>query len=287
MGSANATGRAWLGPNSEVVACLSADTEAVKGLNAFLNCETREVSAGLLDAIEAEDPEQERLEKIRSELAATWGLRQERRSGDLWLCGNYDPHTLAVDLCLHVAALGGPWAAWPAESESVRLHCTTIAHETELVVIWLRIGDKECQWVQLARIDGFQRAERDRKLLSEYLDARTFLAWIRSLLDQSIGGEGGGDWDGEKRTPPSGCRNGVDTDLGWTPSLEQALKAWLRDPDQLRQVDNLLTRYLNSICEAHGAQLSGPESRALDEVRRVWRVVRRELIPDRGERVHL
>lgn len=285
VGSANATGRAWSGPNAEVIACLSADADAVKGLNAFLNAETSIVDAELLAAVDAEDCEQERLDEIRCELAATWNLTQERRSGELWLCGDYDPHRLADDLQVRVSALGGPWVEWSTECTAVPLHCAGLAQETELVVVFVRIGEKETQWVQLARIAGFQPAERDRKLLAQYLDARTFLAWIRSLLDQSICGEGGGDWDGDHRTPHPERRDGSDPDAAaWAPSLEQALKAWLRDPDQLRQVDDLLTRYLDSIHQAHGSETPGPESRALAEIRRVWPVVRRELIPDRTER---
>ncbi|MBA3973805.1 MAG: hypothetical protein C0504_06255 [Candidatus Solibacter sp.] len=285
VGSANATGRAWSGPNSEVIACLSADADVAKGLNAFLNAETSIVDAELLAAVEAQDCEQERLDTIRCELAATWNLKQERRSGELWLCGDYDPHVLADDLQVRVAALGGPWVDWPAKSAAEHLHCAGLAHETELVVVFLRIGTRETQWVQLARITGFQPAERDRKLLAQYLDARTFLAWIRSLLDQSICGEGGGDWDGDQRTPHPVRRNGSDPDVAaWAPSLEQALKAWLRDPDQLRQVDDLITRYLDSIHQAQISETPDPESRALGEIRRVWPVVRRELIPDRTER---
>ncbi len=285
VGSANATGRAWFGPNSEAIACLSADTDVEKGLNAFLNAETGIVHSELLATVDVEDHEQERMDTFRCHLSATWNLKQERRSGELWLCGDYDPHVLADDLQVRVAALGGPWVDWPKKSAAVHLHCADLAHETELVVVFLRINTQEVQWVQLARMEGFQPAERDRKLLSQYLDVKTFLAWIRSLLDQSLCGEGGGDWDGQPRTPHPQRRDGSDPNaVAWAPSLEQALRAWLRDPDQLRQVDDVMTRFLDSIYQAHGSGAPGPEAKALTEIRSVWPVIRRELINDGKER---
>ena len=81
--------------------------------------------------------------------------------------------------------------------------------------------------------------------MAEYLDVRTFLSWVRSLLDDFIAGDGGGDWnDSGKRTPSTQRRTDIS---GWAPTLEQALKAWVRDRNQLQLADRAVARYFETI----------------------------------------
>ena len=281
LGSANATQRGWLGPNSEVISRLSADSEVADGLKAFIDSETCDVYEDILKSVEGPDADQERIERVRNSLAASWNLRQEVDANERWLCGDYDPYDLASDMEIKAGRLGDPLQVWPRGSLRLLLPPTSHAGMTEFVVISLQLGERGCRWVQVAPIVGFDVEGRDRMLLAEYLDVRTFLSWIRSLLDDSIAGDGGGDWsDGGNRTP--GSQNRGDLSL-WAPTLEQALKAWVRDPEQLRRADTVLARYLHTIRTSRERTLSPEETRALDAVQKVWPVIRRELVPGRRE----
>lgn len=276
LGSANLTGRGWLGPNAEVLLSLAADSEYCAGMESFLETQTCEVYEGLLESLNFDDPEQERLDQIRTRLTASWNLRQEIKEAVCWIRGDYDPHDLEPMLEVKVGRLNGNLHHWPLKLDRLQIPSGTTANVTELVIIWLHLGEKECSWIQVAPISGFQASERDRAVMTRFLDARTFLSWIRSMLDGSAVSDGGGDWQtppGQKKT--HGKNGGVEL---WAPSLEQALKAWLRDSEQLKQVDKILSRYLASIQELQDEARTEEEKRALDAVGKVWSVIGRELL---------
>lgn len=276
LGSANLTQRGWLGPNAEIILSIAADPEYCAGIESFLAGQTCEVYNGLLESVNFDDPEQERLDEIRTALTASWNLRQERDEGVDWLSGDYDPHNLDPALDVKVGRLNEELHDWPHGVTRVQISPGTSGNATELVIIWLRLGEKDCRWVQLASISGFQANDRDRAVMARFLDVRTFLSWIRSMLDDSAVSDGGGDWHS---LPGSKKPEGKNDDLEiWTPSLEQVLKAWLRDPEQLKRVDVILTRYLGSIQQPQDESRSEEEKRALDAIGQVWPVIRRELI---------
>ena len=279
LGSANLTHRGWWGPNAEIILSIAADAEYWAGMESFLESQTCEVYEGLLESVKFDDPEQEKLDEIRRTLTASWNLRQEEENGACWLRGDYDPHDLAPVLEVKVGRLNQSLHEWQRDVDRVQLPLSAAANVTELVIISLRLGEKECSWIQVAPINGFQANERDRAVMARFLDIRTFLSWIRSMLDDSAVGDGGGDW----QTPPGpkappGKNGGVEL---WAPSLEQALKAWLRDPEQLKRVDVILTGYLGSLQEPQDEPCSEEEKQALEAIARVWPVIRRELIGGR------
>jgi hypothetical protein len=214
-------------------------------------------------------------------LAASWNLRQEVDGGVYWLCGDYDPYDLAREMEIRAGRLGGVLEVWPRASLRLPLPPTAPASITEFVVISLRLGEKECRWVQVAQIAGFNAEDRDKTLMAQYLDLRTFLSWVRSLLEDSIAGEGGGDWN-EDRNRRTSTQKRNDADL-WAPTLEQALKSWVRDPEQLQRADRALARYFDTIRAAQEHTLSAEEVKAVGAVRKVWPVIRRELVLGRRE----
>jgi HKD family nuclease len=280
VGSANATQRGWLGPNSEVIARLSVDTEVTDGLNAFINSETYDVYEDLLKSVEL-DPDEEQLESARNSLAASLNLRQEVDGNVYWLCGDYDPYNVAGDMEIKAGRLGGALHVWPRGSLRLPLPPTTPAGITEFVVISLRLGGTGRRWIQVAQIVGFDAKDRDKALMAQYLDVRTFLSWIRSLLEDSIAGDGGGDWnDGGKHTASAQKRSDVSL---WAPTLEQALRAWVRDPDQLKRADSALALYFETIRAAQELTLSDEELQAVEAVQKVWPVIRRELVQGRRD----
>jgi len=280
VGSANATQRGWLGPNSELILRLSVDSEVADGLNAFINSETYHVYEDLLKPVDPNHDE-ERLEAAQNSLAASWNLRQEIEGNIYWLHGDHDPHDVADDMEIRVGRMGGALEAWPRGSLSLPLPPAAPGGITEFVVISLRLGEKERRWIQVAQIVGFNAEGRDKMLMAQYLDVRTFLSWVRSLLEDSIAGDGGGDWnESGKHTASTQKRSDVS---GWVPTLEQALKAWVRDRNQLQVADRAVARYLDTIRERQEDTLSAEELQAVDAVRKVWPVIRRELVLDRRD----
>ena len=276
LGSANLTQRGWLGPNAEIILSVATDPEYCAGIESFLAGQTCEVYQGQLESLEFDDPEQERLDEIRTALTASWNLRQERDDGADWLSGDFDPHDLDPALDVSVGRLNEDLHDWPHGVTRVRMSPAAAGNATELVIISLRLGEKDCRWVQVATISGFQTNDRDRAVMARFLDVRTFLSWIRSMLDDSTAGDGGGDW----HTPPGPKKPpGKKGDLElWAPSLEQALKAWLRDPEQLKRVDVILTRYLGTMKKPEDEPRSDEEKEALDAISKVWPIIRRELL---------
>jgi len=279
MGSANITERAWSGPNAEVIARASIDDEVARGLDAFLEYETRELPLGELTKLaDLLDPDQEKLDEIRTRLAASWNLRQAIKDGEAWLCGDYDPHDLDPELRVEAGRFGERLGEWPAGQCHIASPLVEPDLVTEIVVISLHLHDKHCRWSQIVPIAGFDRDRRDRALMVQYLDARTFLSWVRSLLDDSFSGAGGGDWDSPRTSQRTEAEGGADVEL-WAPSLEQALKTWIRNPGQLRHADSVIANYLLSVRERNYANLTSEEINVLNALDQTWRVIRRELIP--------
>ena len=194
---------------------------------------------------------------------------------------DYAPQDVTGEVEISAGRLGGTLQQWTPGTLRLPLAATTDTGLTEFVVISLRLGESFCKWIQLAPIRGFDREQRDKLLIAQYLDVRTFLSWIRNLLDDSAAGDGGGDWKDEKgrRGRPSHNRNDISL---WAPTLEQALKAWVRDPQQLKRADSALTRYFDSVRDAQEQPLTPEELRAVEAVKVVWPVIRRELIHARS-----
>ena len=90
-----------------------------------------------------------------------------------------------------------------------------------------------CAWLQIAPCDPPPDEERDHALIAQYLDPRTFLLWLRSML---------GD---EPATPPvvTGTRKCLTAtaeandsrvaDIGVMPTVEEILRSWARDSSAL------------------------------------------------------
>lgn len=287
LGSANITQRAWIGPNAEVIAKAAIDSDVASGLNSFLDYETRELSLGeLAEFADPVDPEQEKLDEIRQKLAASWNLRQKIGQEESWLCGDYDPHSLDSELQVQAGRFGEVPQEWPIGQSRMLLPATMPDYLTEIVIICLRRRDRYCRWSQIAAIADFERDRRDRGLMAQYLDVRTFLGWIRSLLDDCFVGSGGGEWDSTPQSTGTGGVEEANIEL-WAPSLEQALKTWVRDPDRLREADDIIANYLRSVQQRTDVTLTLEEVSVLNALDQTWRVIRRELIPGNRARINV
>lgn len=275
-GSANITQRGWNGPNTEVVAALDVSPDVAAGLDEFINLATTVRLDELGEAVKP-DPIEERLEKARKHIASVWNVTQRCNSVGQVLTGTNDPNPPDLEVQLHVGLLGVAQVLWPRGSTEVRLPPCTAGDLTELVCCRLTLDESSLPWLQRTPIDPPPGDERDRRALARYLDPRTFLLWVRSLLTGDPIGDGGGDWDEDttherRRNPP------LTAPAWWAPTIEEVLKAWSRDPTSLAFIDKKVRPYLKLYQEQPDIEQSAEERSVVEEFQRTWQILRRELV---------
>lgn len=277
LGSANATRRGWQGPNTEIIARLTITDEAIAaGLAVFLNELAYPVDLPNLARVEQEDTLEHQLAEARKVVAAQWQVTQRRDERGPWLVADLLPHPEQAEIKLEVGLLACDLVEWPRRQKEVQLPPITKAQETELVQIRLTLADYQLMWLQRAPLDPPPDEERDRRALARHLDPRTFLLWIRALLNVSEGGDGGGDWDVAPPTTRSQSRPGQSE--WWAPTLEEVLKAWTRNPDHLRLIDHKVNHYLTLMKEKDGVEQDSPEQKLLVEFENTWMLLRQVLV---------
>ena len=86
-------------------------------------------------------------------------------------------------------------------------------------------------------------------ILRDYVGALGVLSWIRDVLDDTIDSDGGGSWDKKAPRRPRNRhpRASTATDV---PTVEQVLRAWIRDPARLDSVDRILSMEATSCATA-------------------------------------
>jgi len=235
LGSANATQRGWLGPNVEIVARLSVGAEIVDALDAFTRERCHELTPQILESYEQLDPT-DRLEEARKVIAATWSVIQRVSTDRHDLIAEADPSPLDRHIQLSVRLLGQlHWVPWPHGAVGVLIPGVSRGEYTEFVECRLASPEEQLSWVQLTPLEPPLDDERDSQALARFLDPRTFLLWIRSLLNGSVLTDGGGEWHETKvRSAPLLRAEGP---LWDTPTLEEVLKAWSRDPVRFQEID--------------------------------------------------
>ena len=281
VGSANATSRGWRGPNVEVVARLTISETVSAGLETFVREIARTVDEDALALLSSEDnvdEDQKRLESARTQVAARWSVIQRRSDSEYLLLATEPPHPDDSEIELGVGLLGGEVAIWPRGDMQVRLYGESVI-ESELVRLRLRCGDLSVTWLQHASLVPPPNEERDRRALAWYLDPRTFLFWIRSLLDGGGLGDGGGQWHavGQRQ------RNRPHGPVWWAPTLEELLKSWSRRPDSLRDVDSKVQQYLSYIRAEGAHETNAEELRLVAEFAATWKTVRQVLVTRANE----
>jgi hypothetical protein len=132
--------------------------------------------------------------------------------------------------------------------------------------------------LQRAPLDPPPGEERDRQALARYLDPRTFLLWIRSLLTGDAAGDGSGDWDDDdKGSLPHESSRAAPT--WWAPTIEEVLKAWTREPTSLVLIDKKVRNYLKLYQEQTDTEQPPEDRRVVEEFYKTWNTLRRELVP--------
>jgi hypothetical protein len=248
-----------------------------EGLDDFVKEFGTTVQVEELEEVPEEDDEREQLEQARTQVAARWNVTQQVEDDTTVLISPVPPHPDDRTIQLHVANLAASWVEWPHDALTLRLTPMAPGEVSELIACRLSVGEMQMCWLQRAPMTPPPGEDRDRKALSRYLDPRTFLQWLRSLLAGTSPGDGGGDWDSG-----TGKRNNNGKpDAGpawWSPTLEEVLKAWSRDPASLNEVDRKAQYYLKLYNEREPEEVSDEERQVIQEFEQTWAVIRRELV---------
>jgi hypothetical protein len=270
LGSANATHRGWVGPNTEVVARLHVDDTVKKGLWAFLET-ARPVTLAELPVPPKKDDIEERLDAARKEVVNQWAVRQIRQSGGVTLVSDHIPHPHDQEILMNVGVITGPCIPWPRDTIWLELPEIPKAKETDLVLVRLSLKDVYASWVQLAPLDPPSDEDRDHRALAAHLSPRVFLLWLRSMLGSGEMLDGGGDW----RSSNSGKKSKDVNIFTWgAPTLEEVLSTWTRAPQNIKMVDQKVQTYLVLIREEYQVEFSDEEKKLLQDFEETWQVIR-------------
>jgi hypothetical protein len=179
VGSANATERGWQGRNFEIVAELSIARDAADSIEEFVaNCDRFKPNATVTDACANEDA----LEAARKLLSSRWHLRQQIGDDELEIVASVPPPLVDPAISMEVAVLGGTWVAWPPDDVRVLLSGNRRWQRSDFIQLRVLREDRMCSWLQIAPCEPPPDEARDHALIAQYLNPRTFLVWLRSML---------------------------------------------------------------------------------------------------------
>lgn len=272
VGSANATDRAWLGRNSEVMVELEASEAFNPGL-AFLIGKATPVTIGELAlAKPADTSEADALEDSRKALMASWDPIL-RRDGDRFIVDARSPPLLAdANHRLAAGHANGDLLDWPRDG--IRLDLGTIPLSIQSAFIQVRISSDETsvRWMQRVEVDPPLEEQRDLAALACHLGLRTFHDWMRAKLGGETVPIGDVAWDEEVR----GATKARDA-LGYSRlTLEDILTAWARDEKAFKRVDKHFAPYVDALL-AHDGNLTAAEKKDLTELAQIWAIARTQL----------
>jgi hypothetical protein len=245
LGSANATQRGWQGRNYEIVAELSIARDVSDSIEEFVATCDR-FNPNTLPSIADED--EKALEGVRKLLSANWALRQRIGDGEMEIIASVPPPLTDPTIELEVGAFGGSWNPWPIGVDRIVVPSSRKWQRSDFVQIRILRGDRMCAWLQIAPCEPPLDAERDHALIAQYLDPRTFLLWLRSMLADEPARAAGGDWDAEGpiwNNAASYDASAVDT--GIMPTIEEILRSWARDSDAFAAADKRVKTYLTEL----------------------------------------
>jgi hypothetical protein len=275
IGSANATTRGWAGRNYEAVAELSIGRDPADALEEFVaRCEQFKPSAKSPGV----DEDEEALEKVRKVLSATWSIRQQVGEREVELVGLAPPPLTDTTVLLEVAALGGTWTVWTRGSNRAVLPNMSRSQPSDFVQVRLSRGEKMCTWLQIAPCDPPPDENRDRAVIAQYLDARTFLIWLRSVLADEPARVAGGDWDADEGPQGDGPAHDQRTlDIGLLPTVEEILRAWARDSSAFVSADEKVKSYLSELERRAVENGNTADAELLQTFQRTWSTLASEL----------
>ena len=287
LGSPNLTQRAWT-RNAEAFAevgvQLRGGAQAAKslheGLETFRNM-ARPVDPEDLEDEPQEDDDREPLEAARRQVSARLCARQRHYAQGITTVEALErpPHPEDSRISLFVGRLGGNMVPWARNAINVALPENEESADADLISVRVSLNDQSLSWTQIVPFDPPLPPTRDSKILREYVGALGVLSWIRDVLDDTIDSDGGGPWDKKFPCGPRTRRPRVPTTMD-VPTVEQVLRAWIRDPARLDSVDRILRTVATSPATAED---DAEARRHLESFARSWKTLRAGLM---GETSH-
>jgi hypothetical protein len=246
FGSPNLSSRAWT-RNAECFAKIhiqnprsEAGKQLCEGLDAFIELATTITLDGM-DGVTTEIPLEQRLAQAWLEVAARLNSAEQTpgKNNALVIKCNSTPHPDDLDIVLSCSPLTGQHVAWPQTSKSLEfVGAANSISASDFLSVRLSLDGHNVEWLQIVPWNPPLGEGRDEAVLSEYLGPRQMLSWIHEVLYGYANGDEGGDWKAP-RNPSRPRGKGAVTVLG-LPSIDQALRMWLKNKAQLNEVDRIL-----------------------------------------------
>jgi len=273
VGSANVTNRGWT-ENFEVLAEFKVDETVYNGLRAFADT-AQEVDPLYPPVTDPVDPVKKDLENARNEVSAIWDVQRIINADRNELVTKVPPHPQKSTIMLHVGILGEELHLWPRGTSSLLLPLVPRPRDSEFIHIRLSLSEKSLEWCQRVSVTPPFGEERDRLAFASYLGPRMFLQWIRSLLLDSSGSDGGGDWTSEK-TNSNDTRTPFKMEL-ISPTMEDILRAWSRNRNALTVINLRVNSFLKAF-EQREVDATPEELLAIEVFQKQWKMITRELV---------
>jgi len=275
VGSANATDRGWAGRNYEAVAEMLIGRDTANALEEFIaTCEQFQPKS-LPSTV---DENEQALEQARKLLASGWPLRQLVGEDAVEVVATLLPPLNNPAVQVEIAELGGVWNLWPHDVNRIMLPGVRRSQRSDFLQIRLSCGGKMCAWLQRAPCDPPPDEGRDSALIAQYLNPRTFLLWLRSLLDEEAARTGGGDWDVDDDTRIIGTTpdwSKLEADL--MPTVEEILRAWARDSSAFIAADEKVKAYLSELQQRARESEATADVKLLQTFQMTWNTLATEL----------
>ena len=270
LGSPNLTNRAWKRNAEAIVRVDSSDSRGTdmlsNGIAALIERSTL-IEPGDLHAPNKELTVADRLAAARNEAAARLAKARQRLSPNGAVLIECLEAQQPSDHEIHFSCgqIKGALTEWPLGCLTVAFPARCSAIQSDCINCRLVLGNEALRWVQVVSFDPeLDLDERDAQVLGEYLGSSQMLTWIHSVLSGFSDGDEGGRWDGS-REPSRG--KGRSTSV--LPTLEQALRLWLRDRSRLDEVDKILTLRRHAASETEESDMQ-----ELERFASTWSVLR-------------
>ncbi len=272
LGSANATDRAWLGRNSEIMIELEAGEEFMRGVH-FLIGKATPVT---IDELAAAEPPSitgaDALEESRKALMASWDPVLRREGERFLIDAGAAPSLAHPEHRLDAGHANGDLLAWPTDAKQLALGPIPLSYQSAFIQLRIRGPKGDLRWMQRVAIEPPLDEERDMAALASHMGLRAFHDWMRAMLGGDTIPVRGGDWD---EAPGSGSK-GRDSRGYDRLTLEDILSAWARDRKAFGRADRHFAPYVDALL-AHGEDLSVTERADLNELAQIWAMARMRL----------
>lgn len=272
VGSANATGRAWSGRNSEVMIELEASDAFNSGLEFLIGKATPVTIKELAQAKPADTSAVDALEESRKALTASWDPILRRDEDRFVLDGREVPRLGHEGHRLSAGHANSDLLAWPQGGTRLDLGTLPLSIQSAFIQVQVASGDEALRWMQRVEVDPPLDETRDLAALASHMGLRAFHDWMRARLNGEAIPAGDFAWDedvgGSARTRSAFGDSRL--------TLEDILTAWARDPGAFARVDKHFDPYVKALL-AHDGSLTAAEKKDLNELRQIWAMARAQL----------